>query len=74
MNKKGKPIEHLVRELSPAEQAAVRAFVKSLRSKETHPPRKRPESLWAGALKDLSSQFTSVELQHHVARWRDDAE
>jgi hypothetical protein len=30
----------------------------------------KPERTWAGALKDLRKEYTSVELQHEVAKMR----
>ncbi len=29
-----------------------------------------PRFDWAGALKELREQYTSVELQHKIAEWR----
>jgi len=32
--------------------------------------KKKPKFDWAGTLKDLRSQYTSVGLQHKIIEWR----
>lgn len=34
------------------------------------PRRAKPTFIWAGALKDLRARYTSVDLQHAIAKWR----
>jgi hypothetical protein len=65
-----KPIDEMVNELPPERQAEVRDFVEFLLTIQRSRPRRKPQFGWAGALKDLRDEFTSVELQHEVARLR----
>jgi len=32
--------------------------------------KQKPEFNWAGALKELGNNYTSVDLQHKISRWR----
>jgi hypothetical protein len=65
-----KPIIEMVNELPPERQAEVRDFVEFLLAKQRSHTRRKPQFGWAGALKDLRDEFTSVELQHEIARLR----
>jgi hypothetical protein len=65
-----KPLEELVRGLPPEIRQEVKAFVTSLIRKREKKPRGKLKSDWAGALKDLRDQYTSVELQHKISEWR----
>jgi hypothetical protein len=68
MNTPVRPLEELLKELSPQLQGEVQAFVESLLTK-SHPPIKRKfRQDWAGKLK---SDYPSMELQHLVSEWRD---
>lgn len=69
-----KPIHEMVKELPPERQAEVRKFIESLLAKQRSQPRPKPQFDWAGALKDLSEQYTSVELQHEITRLRTEVE
>jgi hypothetical protein len=62
-----KPINEMVDELPPERQAEVRDFVEFLLAKQRSHTRRKPHFGWAGALKDLRDEFTSVELQHEIA-------
>ena len=68
-----KPIDEMVDELPPREQAEVRDFVEFLLAKRSG-ARQKPQFDWGGALKDLSDDYTSVELQHEIARMRSKVE
>ena len=60
-------------QLLPSEmQQKVRDFVEFLLEKRLKKPRGKPTFEWAGALKDLRDQYTSVELQHKIAEWREE--
>ena len=60
-------------QLLPSEmQQKVRDFVEFLLEKHLKKPRGKPTFEWAGALKDLRDQYTSVELQHKIAEWREE--
>jgi hypothetical protein len=58
-------------QLLPSEmQQEVRDFIEFLLEKRLKKPRGKPTFEWAGALKDLRDQYTSVELQHKISDWR----
>jgi len=62
--------------LTPGQDVEVIVFV-GIAQKETSPPTPLPAGRrlkldWGGALADLASQYTSVELQHKANEWRGD--
>ncbi|PIU57158.1 MAG: hypothetical protein COS88_01970 [Chloroflexi bacterium CG07_land_8_20_14_0_80_51_10] len=65
-----KDIEERIKELPPRLQQEVEDFVEFLLEKQQKKPRGKPNFGWAGALKDLRGQYTSVELQHKISEWR----
>ena len=69
-----KSINEMVNELAPGQQAEVRDFVEFLLAKHRSSPRRKPQFDWAGALKDMRDDYTSVDLQHEITRWRSEAE
>ena len=70
MQAQTKPLEELVKELPPEFRKEVRDFVEFLLEKRSRQIRGKPKFDWAGALKDLRDQYTSVELQHKISDWR----
>jgi len=60
-------LEEMVRDLPPELQQEVEDFVQSLLEKRSKEPRGKPTFDWAGALKDMRHQYTSVELQHRIS-------
>jgi hypothetical protein len=70
MNIAVKPLEELIRELSPALRAEVRDFVEFLLSKRAQPEKRKLRQDWAGALQAYQPQYTSLELQHLALNWR----
>lgn len=74
MKEYAKPINEMLDELSPERQAEVRDFVEFLLAKQRSRPRRKPRFGWAGALRDLRDDFTSVDLQHEVTRQRGEVE
>ena len=70
MSNPTKPLEDLVKELPPGLRDEVRDFVEFLLSREQNLAPGVAAFGWEGALKDLSSRYTSVDLQHLIARWR----
>ena len=67
-----KPLVDLVQELPPDVQAEVRDFVEFLLVKRA---RKRATKLrqdWAGTLRDVRDEYTSLELQRKALDWRGD--
>jgi hypothetical protein len=65
-----RPIEELIKELPPDLQREVEDFIEFLLKKRVHKPRSVPNFEWAGALRDMRDQYTSVDLQHKIAEWR----
>ncbi len=66
MNATVQTIKEKVQQLSPQNQAEVIDFVDFLLSKEKTKQRKKMTLDWAGGLKDLREQYTSIELQHQA--------
>lgn len=69
-----KRIDEMVDELPPERQAEVREFVEFLLAKQRLRQRRKPQFGWAGALKELRDEFSSVELQHEITRLRGEAQ
>ena len=65
-----KPIDQMVNELAPGQQAEVRDFVEFLLARQRSNARGTPRFNWAGALRDMSDKYTSVDLQHEITRLR----
>lgn len=65
-----KSIEERIKELPPELQQEVVDFIDFLTERRLRQPRGKPNFDWAGALKDLRDQYTSVELQHKISEWR----
>ncbi len=63
-------LQDVVEQLPPDMQQEVRDFAEFLLEKQQQKARGKPSFEWAGALKDLRDQYTSVELQHQVTEWR----
>ena len=59
-----------VEKLPPDLQQEVKDFIEFLLEKRAKKIRGKPNFDWAGALKDLRNQYTSVELQHKISKWR----
>lgn len=70
MEKVMQTLEDFVGQLPPDIQQEVRDFAEFLLEKRRRRPKGKPKFNWAGALKDLRDQYTSVELQHKTAEWR----
>lgn len=65
-----RPIEELIKDLPPDLHREVEDFIEFLLKKRAHKPRGIPSFEWAGALRDMRDQYTSVDLQHKIAEWR----
>ncbi|MDC8449103.1 MAG: DUF2281 domain-containing protein [Nitrospira sp.] len=65
-----KELQEVLEELPPNLQKEVLDFAEFLLEKSKKPPEGAPHFRWAGALKDLRDQYTSVELQHKASDWR----
>jgi hypothetical protein len=57
-------------ELPPELQNEVEDFVEFLREKKMRKSAGKPEFKWAGVLKDVGEEYTSVELQHKISELR----
>ena len=65
-----KTVEEMMKELPTEYQKEVEDFIEFLLMKQLKKQRKKPTYNWAGAMKDLRSQYTSVELQHKISELR----
>jgi len=63
-------IEQLIKDLPQELHQEVEDFVEFLLKKRLKRHRKKPTFRWAGALKDLRDQYSSVELQHKISEFR----
>lgn len=62
-------IEEIIKDLPPELQQEVENFARSLAARREKKRPRKPTFRWAGALKDLRDQYTSVELQHKISDW-----
>ena len=72
-SKKGetmKSIDERLKALPPDLQREVEDFVEFLFEKRVKRLCGKPTFSWAGALRDLRDQYTSVQLQHKISEWR----
>jgi hypothetical protein len=70
MQEQIKALDEVVRQLSLEQQREVRDFAEFLLSKQPPRQRRRPRFAWAGVLVEMRDQYTSVDLQHEIAKWR----
>ena len=70
MQEQSRSLEELVKELPPDRQEEVRDFVLFLLEKRARRIRRKPKFDWAGALKDLRDQHTTMELQQKIQEER----
>jgi hypothetical protein len=63
-------LKEFVEKLPPDLQQEVKDFIEFLLEKRAKKTRGKPKFDWAGALEDLRNQYTSVELQHNISKWR----
>ena len=69
MSTAAKPLEEMIRELSPRLRNEVQIFVETLLNKPNQSAKNKLRQDWAGMLKAQS--YTSLELQHLANEWRD---
>ena len=67
-----KPLVELLQELPPEAQAEVRDFIEFLLVKRARKPATKLRQDWAGVLRDVRDQYTSLELQRKALDWRGD--
>ncbi|MEW6675507.1 MAG: DUF2281 domain-containing protein [Nitrospirota bacterium] len=65
-----KSLNEIIKRLPPEYEKEVQDFIKFLMEKRAKKHRGKPKFDWAGALKDLRNQYTSVELQHKIVELR----
>jgi len=65
-----KNTEERIKELPPEIRREVEDFLDFLMNKRVKKVSGKPKFNWAGALRDLRNQYTSVELQHKISEWR----
>ena len=68
-------IQDKVQQLSPEKQTVALEFIDFLLQKQapSSPPERPGMKLdWAGGLKELRDQYTSVELQKKANEWREE--
>ena len=63
-------IQKKIFELTPDKQKEVIDFIEFLKNKSKRKQKKLLKFEWAGCLKELKDQYTSVELQHKISEWR----
>jgi hypothetical protein len=74
MSEPTKTLEDMVREVPSEYRAQLQEYVQSLLARRSIQQPGKPQFAWAGALAGLRDRYTSVELQHRIARWRTDGE
>ena len=74
MSQATKSLEEMVREVPSEYRAQLRSYVQSLLARRAIEQPGKPQFNWAGALEGLRDQYTSVDLQHRIVRWRTDGE
>jgi hypothetical protein len=72
MGDQTKTLEELVRAVPLEYRSQLRGYVESLLARACAEQGGEPQFAWAGALEDLRERYTSVDLQHQIARWRID--
>jgi hypothetical protein len=63
-------LKEVVEKLPPDLQQEVKDFIEFLLEKRAKKNGGKPKFDWAGALEDLRNEYTSVELQHTISKWR----
>lgn len=63
-------IEEMIKQLPEDLQKQVMEYAQSLVEKQAKKRNGQPKFDWEGALQNLKTQYTSVELQHKVSEWR----
>jgi hypothetical protein len=67
-------LEDRINELPPNLRRRVEVFVDSLLAKQKGQESRPLKFEWSASLSDLKERYTSVELQHEIARWRSGGE
>jgi hypothetical protein len=67
-----KPVTDIVDQLPPELQQEVYDFAKYLLETKGQRKQNRLRMTWAGGLKNLRDQYTSLELQEKSLEWQDE--
>jgi len=65
-----KSLDEIIKKLPPEYEREVQTFIEFLIEKRAKKHPGKPKFDWAGALKGLRNQYTSVELQHKIIELR----
>lgn len=60
-------LQEMIDQLPPDMQKQVHDLVARLSAEQKKKAHPKPQFAWAGALKELKSQYTSVQLQHQIS-------
>lgn len=63
-------LEEMVKKLPAELQQEAKDYIQFLLEKRSKSQKKKPQLKWVGALRELRTQYTSVELQHKIMQWR----
>lgn len=63
-------LQEMIKMLPPELQSEVRDFAAFLLERKSPQKNLPMQFAWEGALIDLRSQYTSVQLQHQISEWR----
>ncbi len=63
-------LQEMIKMLPPELQSEVRDFAAFLLERKSPKKNLPMQFAWEGALIDLRSQYTSVQLQHQISEWR----
>jgi hypothetical protein len=74
MSEATKSLEEMVREVPAEYRDQLRSYVQSLLARGSVEQPGKPQFTWAGTLERLRDRYTSVDLQHRIARWRTGSE
>lgn len=64
-----KSLDDKIRDLPPELQQEVESFIQSLAARMKTEETTRLRLDWKGALQELSSEYSSVDLQHKARDW-----
>ena len=67
-----RPLDELIRELSPDMRDEVRHYVEYLLAKQERHTGKKLRQDWAGALREYRQEYTALDLQAKALEWRGD--
>ena len=63
-------VKEKLKKVSPKDLDSVDVFIETILSSNKNSKRRKMKLNLGGALKELSKEYTSVELQHKANEWR----